>query len=189
MSDTGPDPSAGSPSEPRPIRRIVTANGPDGRSHIAEDGLAPNVRTVEARPGYRITNLWATEATPVPVNGPDALDKVSGVLPPADGNVLRIIDFPPEPDDPAQLAAGMAATFSDLLPDAGQDEVRTHPGMHITRTVDYAILLEGEIVAIMDDEETVMQAGDVLIQRATNHAWANRSGRNARIAFILIDGV
>ena len=174
---------------PPPIRRIVTGNGPDGRSTIIEDGPSPHVRTVDARPGYRITNLWATDAIPVPVDGPDAIAKVNGVLPPRNGNVLRIIEMPPEPSDPAELAAGFAATFEHLLNDADQHDERPHPGMHLTRTVDYALVLEGEIVAIMDDCETVMRAGDVLIQRATNHAWANRSGRNARIAFILIDGV
>jgi uncharacterized cupin superfamily protein len=59
--------------------------------------------------------------------------------------------------------------------------------MHKTQTVDYALMLQGELVAIMDEEETVLRAGDVLIQRGTNHAWANRSGQPARIAFILID--
>ena len=63
-----------------------------------------------------------------------------------------------------------------------------HPGMHRTDTVDYAIVLEGEIYAVMDEGETLMRAGDVLIQRGTNHAWANRSKRTARIAFVLIDG-
>jgi uncharacterized cupin superfamily protein len=58
--------------------------------------------------------------------------------------------------------------------------------MHRTDTVDYAIMLEGEMVAIMDSGETVLRAGDVLVQRGTNHAWANRSGRPARIAFVLI---
>jgi uncharacterized cupin superfamily protein len=60
--------------------------------------------------------------------------------------------------------------------------------MHCTATVDYAIVLEGEIYAVMDEGETLLHAGDVLIQRGTNHAWANRSGRSARIAFVLIDG-
>ena len=60
--------------------------------------------------------------------------------------------------------------------------------MHVTDTIDYAILLQGELVAIMDEGETVMRAGDILIQRGTNHAWANRSGAIARIAFILVDG-
>jgi uncharacterized cupin superfamily protein len=60
--------------------------------------------------------------------------------------------------------------------------------MHVTDTIDYAIVLQGELVAIMDEGETVMRAGDILIQRGTNHAWANRSGAIARIAFILVDG-
>jgi uncharacterized cupin superfamily protein len=60
--------------------------------------------------------------------------------------------------------------------------------MHRTETVDYAIVLEGEIWAVMDEDETLLRAGDVLIQRGTNHAWANRSGATARIAFVLIDG-
>ena len=60
--------------------------------------------------------------------------------------------------------------------------------MHKTETVDYAIILSGEITAVMDEGETVMRAGDILIQRGTNHAWANRSGEPCRIAFVLIDG-
>jgi uncharacterized cupin superfamily protein len=59
--------------------------------------------------------------------------------------------------------------------------------MHRTSTVDYALMLQGELVAIMDKDETVLRAGDVLIQRGTNHAWANRSGKPARIAFVLVD--
>jgi uncharacterized cupin superfamily protein len=60
--------------------------------------------------------------------------------------------------------------------------------MHITDTVDYAIVLFGEIYAVLEDGETLMRAGDVLVQRGTNHAWSNRSGAVCRIAFILIDG-
>jgi quercetin dioxygenase-like cupin family protein len=60
--------------------------------------------------------------------------------------------------------------------------------MHVTPTIDYAIVLQGELYAVMDQDETLMKAGDVLIQRGTNHAWSNRSGAIARIAFILVDG-
>jgi len=75
-----------------------------------------------------------------------------------------------------------AAVFAAMFPDARNHEHERHPGMHITDTVDYAILLQGELVAIMEEGETVMRAGDI-----TNHAWANRSDSIARIAFILID--
>jgi uncharacterized cupin superfamily protein len=60
--------------------------------------------------------------------------------------------------------------------------------MHRTQTVDYGIVLDGEVVLVLDDSETVLRAGDVVVQRGTNHRWENRSGTTARVAFILIDG-
>jgi uncharacterized cupin superfamily protein len=81
------------------------------------------------------------------------------------------------------------STFGGIYRDAHHDRrLGVHPGMHRTETLDYAIVLEGEIYAVMDESETLLRAGDVLIQRGTNHAWANRSERTARIAFVLIDG-
>ncbi|CAN1531722.1 Cupin 2, conserved barrel [Burkholderiaceae bacterium] len=101
---------------------------------------------------------------------------------------MRIIDIPPEPKDPQELQRAMEATFSNIYRDAHREiKPGEHPGMHKTKTIDYALMLQGELVAIMDEDETVLRAGDVLIQRGTNHAWANRSGLPARIAFILID--
>jgi hypothetical protein len=177
-------------SDPRPaVRRIVTGHDDRGVATIVEDGPAPVVRTVAERPGYRVTELWATSASPADIDAPDRSALSRGVLPPEGGTVIRIIDFPPEPSDPEQRVRGMRATFGTLYPDAGREggEAR-HPGMHRTDTVDYALVLSGEVTAVLDDTETVMRAGDVLIQRGTNHAWANRSGQSCRIAFVLIDG-
>jgi quercetin dioxygenase-like cupin family protein len=172
-----------------PIRRVLTGDDAHGQSFIQEDGPSPAVRLVPERPGYRVTNLWRTGAAPAPVNAPDAIAEHRGVSPPAAGTVLRIIDFPPEPADPQELERMLQATFGSMYRDAQHaPKPGQHPGMHRTSTVDYALMLEGEMVAIMDKEETVLRAGDVLIQRGTNHAWANRSGKPARIAFILIDG-
>jgi hypothetical protein len=174
---------------PKPIRRIVTGNDEHGRSGFIEDGPSPAVRTVPERPGYRVTNLWATEGSPAKIDGPELVTTLQGVLPPASGTVVRIIDIPPEPKDPAERERAMKASFGNLFKDADHNpKPGQHPGMHTTDTVDYAILISGELVAIMDEGEVVMHAGDVLIQRGTNHAWANRSDAHARIAFILIDG-
>jgi hypothetical protein len=111
------------------------------------------------------------------------------VLPPKHGTVIRIVDIPPEEKDPElrrrQTEAVFKAMFADARHEASHDR---HPGMHVTDTIDYAILLQGELVAILDRTETVMRVGDVLIQRGTRHAWANRSNEIARIAFILVDG-
>ena len=170
-----------------PIRRIVTGDDAQGRSKIVEDAPAAAVRTVAERPGYRSVNVWRTTQTPVSINDLDSTSKHQGILPPKNGNILRIIDFPPEPADPAERERRIRATFSGMFHDATHDG-RKHPGMHRTATVDYAIVLEGEIWSVMDEGETLMRAGDVLIQRGTNHAWANRSKKTARIAFVLIDG-
>lgn len=171
------------------IRRIVTGNDVKGRSRILEDAPATAIRTVSARPGYRAVNVWRTEESPVNINSRDSTENHQGILPPKGGTILRIIDFPPEPPDREALKRMLDSTFGGIYQDAAHDKrPGVHPGMHCTETVDYAIVLEGEIYAVMDEEETLMRAGDVLIQRGTNHAWANRSDKTARIAFVLIDG-
>lgn len=171
------------------IRRIVTADDAKGRSRIVEDAPASAIRTVPERPGYRAVNVWRTEESPARIDAADSTAGHRGILPPKGGTILRIIDFPPEPSDPAELRRRLHATFGGIYSDAQHDgRSGVHPGMHRTETVDYAIVLEGEIYAVMDEGETLMRSGDVLIQRGTNHAWANRSDRTARIAFVLIDG-
>ena len=170
-------------------RRVVTAIGEDGYSYIAEDGPTPAARTVDARPGYVVNNIWITGAAPDVVGAPDGIEGHEGVLPPAGGTVLRIIDYPPDPEDPEEMARQFEGMFGKLFEDAGRPEgVSAHPGMHTTETVDYAIVIEGEITAIMETEETVLGPGDVLIQRGTNHAWSNKSGKPAKVAFVLIGG-
>ena len=170
-----------------PIRRIVTGHDSQGRACIVEDAPAAATRTVPERPGYRAVNLWRTNQTPALLNEDDSVEKHQGILPPNSGTILRIIDFPPEPADPAERDRRIRATFGGIFHDA-QHDGRKHPGMHKTDTVDYAICLEGEIWSVMDEGETLMRAGDVLIQRGTNHAWANRSDKTARICFVLMDG-
>ena len=172
-----------------PIRRVVTADDAKGNSRIVEDAPASSVRNVAARPGYRAVNVWRTEQTPARITAADSVSGHQGILPPRNGTILRIIDFPPEPQDEGELKRMLDQTFGGIYKDALHDRrPGKHPGMHRTETVDYAIVLEGEIWAVMDEGETLLRAGDVLIQRGTNHAWANRSRATARIAFVLIDG-
>jgi hypothetical protein len=173
-----------------PVRKVVTENDAEGKSYFVSDGLPSSIREVAERPGYRVHNIWRTSASPAPIQESDDIHLHQGIMPPKNGTVLRIIDYPPDPKDPMELKKQLDAMFSRLYKDAGHDlKEGEHPGMHITPTVDYAIVLFGQMTAILDTEETVLNAGDVLIQRGTNHAWTNRSGKPARIAFILIDGV
>ena len=174
-------------SLPPSIRRIVTGFNSAGQSCIEQDGPSPVEITTPGREGYRVTNIWRT-APGETVTTPDAITAHQGIHPPHGGTVVRIIDWPPEHEDPAQLRRQMEETFAQMYPDAHRDlKPGEHPGMHMTDTVDYAIILEGEAVAIMEDGETVMRQGDIMIQRGTKHAWSNRSGKPLRIAFILID--
>jgi hypothetical protein len=142
-----------------PVRRIVTGIDANGRSYIAEDGVSPAMMTMQGREGYRNNNLWRTVGSPAPGAAADTVLEHRGVLPPQGGTVLRVIDIPPEEKDPElhrrQTEAVFAAMFADAKHDASHAR---HPGMHVTDTIDYAILLQGELVAIMDEGETVMRA-------------------------------
>jgi hypothetical protein len=111
--------------------------------------------------------------------------------PPKNGTRIRVIEFPPEGEEIQKLTgADAAAKFKSM----GDEKASTsaegapHPLMHRTKTVDYGIVLEGEIMLVLDRGEVTIQAGDIIIQSGTNHAWANRSGRICRMAFVLIDG-
>ncbi|WP_417586195.1 cupin domain-containing protein [Pararhodobacter oceanensis] len=172
-----------------PLRRVVTGHNDQGQSIIIEDGAPPRVARVQARPGYAMANVWRTAASPSNVHDADSILEHKGVLPPKHGTVIRVIDIPPEPKDPEELEKVLHATFRELYPDADHTKDNAvHQGMHKTATVDYAIVLAGSITAIMDEDETILNAGDILIQRGTNHAWSNRSEGMCRIAFVLVDG-
>ncbi|HSG33305.1 MAG TPA: cupin domain-containing protein, partial [Sphingomonadaceae bacterium] len=137
---------------------------------------------------------WNTRETPVRItaNGREPAEERIVLAPPKNGTRIRVLDIPPEDDrmetiSPeeakahfAMIGAGDASSFKDAH--------ARHAFMHRTETVDYGIVLEGEVTLILDIGETVVRAGDIVIQQGTNHGWANRSGKNCRIAFILIDG-
>ena len=162
----------------RPVRRIVTGENAEGRSIFVADGAAPNRAAHPGSPPAHV--LWATGESRAEGFDPAPAGHLFGFHSKG-GTVLRIVDF--QPDE--LLDQGQLASFLD---ESGvRDEGARHFWFHKTPTLDYAIVLEGEIHALMDEGETLMRAGDVLIQRATNHSWSNRSGRVCRMAFVLID--
>lgn len=168
------------------VRRVVTEIGADGRSRIAEDGPTLAGFALPGAP-FRSDNLWRTGAAPSPVMALDDITAHKGVCPPPAGTVLRVIDFPPQEGTQEEQAARTEQVFKLLYPDARHQPSDRSAGMHETDTVDYAIVLAGELWAVMDDGETLLKAGDILIQRGTNHGWENRSAAMARVAFVLID--
>lgn len=168
---------------PTPVRRIVTGHDAAGTAIVISDGPAPNVRVREAS-GIASTLLWATDESPADISGDaDRAARTIGVAPPHEGSVFRIVDFPP-------LGKGGRVEHGAVLKEMGlsaQPGTARSPFMHRTRSVDYAIVMTGEIDMLLDDSQVHLQAGDVLIQQGTNHAWENHGTQVCRIAFVLID--
>jgi quercetin dioxygenase-like cupin family protein len=169
---------------PGKVRRIVTANRDDGRSYIESDTLLPQAIVAPEEP-VRV-GLWLTDRAPASTTTPDPVpDGVILRTPPAHrgGSVIRVVDFQPDRLRGHLSAADLVQRGATVTPERSA----RHPGFHQTDTVDYAVCLEGEIWAMLDEGETLMRPGDVLIQRGTFHAWSNRSDRVCRMLFILID--
>lgn len=172
----------------RQIRRVVTAIDAEGRSYLLEDGPSPAAFALPGSP-FRSDNIWRTSAAPSPVDSPDGITAHRGVCPPPGGTVLRVLDFPPQVGSRDEQMALAAQVFATLYPDARHKPSDRSAGMHETDTIDYAIVLAGEIWAVMDCDETLLKAGDILVQRGTNHSWENRGTAVARVAFVLVDAV
>ncbi|MGO9933674.1 MAG: cupin domain-containing protein [Steroidobacteraceae bacterium] len=168
------------------IRRIVTGVDARGAAVVVHDGTA--LHTV-SRPAMSVesTLLWVTDETPVDLaKRGDPANREIGVAPPAGGSILRVVDFLPDPNRKLDNAGFLAEMGLAHGAASGAPAAR-HPFMHRTKSIDYAIVLQGEIDMLLDEGEVHVSAGDFLIQRGTNHAWVNRSNALCRIAFILID--
>ena len=163
------------------IRRIVTGVNAEGKAVVIQDGLAP--KTV-SRPALHIEGalIWVTDETPVDLSKhDDPTDREIGVSPPTGGSIIRIVDFLPAPDGGIDNEAFLKEMG------LGADHGGRHAFMHRTRSIDYAIVMSGEIDMLLDEGEVHVRAGDILIQRGTNHAWVNRTDQPCRIVFVLID--
>ena len=170
----------------QPTRRVVTGHDASGRAVVLIDGAAPNAKLIgiAGRLLKGSTLLWVTDRSPADNSGSaDAAAREIGVAPPPRGSIFRVVDFPPA----AEFGAvDNAAMLREMGIASGQGGAR-HAGMHRTRSIDYAVVISGEITMLLDDSEVHLKAGDVLVQRGTNHAWVNRGRENCRIAFVLID--
>ncbi|WP_066723228.1 cupin domain-containing protein [Sphingomonas pituitosa] len=177
----------------KPVRRVVTGHDAQGRAIIQEDGVVPRVQRVGGDIGPMFHEVWNTQAMPAPINAASGEPHEDGIVlaPPKNGTRIRVLDIPPEGDGIRNMTPEEArAHFAEVGAGSASahGEGARHALMHRTETIDYGIVLEGELVLIMDEGETTVRAGDIVIQRGTNHGWSNRSDKNCRIAFILIDG-
>jgi quercetin dioxygenase-like cupin family protein len=144
-----------------PIRRVITGHDANNVAKVLIDAPATNVKNPKSE--ARSTLMWITDKNPADIGVGETIEdmgaRVVGTPPPKNGTRFCVIDFPPG----------------------------NHPHMHRTETVDYVIVIDGEIEMDMDDSTVKLKAGDIMVQRGTNHAWANRSAKPARVAFVLVD--
>lgn len=172
---------------PGQIRRVVTGHNAAGKSIFIIDGPTPHV--FQRTKGSAILHeLWETASTPADNRGSaDAIARGPRLPPPKNGSVFRVIEYPPDGERLAAFAREATLPDESGRAAAADRNNPRHAGFHKTATVDYAIVLSGEIYAMMDQGEVLLKPGDVLIQRGTNHAWSNRTAEPAVIAFVLID--
>jgi uncharacterized cupin superfamily protein len=178
------------PAGVKPVRRIVTIDQEPGRSSLVSDGPAPDVRTDPARPGYACARLWVTDSTPAKIVF-ETLHLPHTLEPPARGTVCRVVTFPPDDSWKGKVGSAEVQAFFRAMGSPGastHSSVAAHPYMQRTRSLDFCIVLEGEIVLVLDTQEVALKAGEIVVQRGTNHAWSNPSSRPAVVAIAAHDG-
>lgn len=174
---------------PRTFRRVVTGVSKEGKAVCISDGEATSILEPSTRPGVRLTDLWITSEAPAYYDGPE--ETVNGPVilhPPPEGSVFRIVEFQPEDPDIIANIDGREA-FAAMGASDNVIANSRHPYMHKTDSVDYVIVMSGEITMLLDEEDVHLKAGDVVIQRGTNHAWANRGTEPCVLVAVLLDGL
>lgn len=150
----------------QPVRRVVTGHDAHGKSVVLSDGPPPQHHPMHGPSvGADFTEIWSTPlAVPLLTSAERSEpNERPFTIMPASGHLLRIIDlYPPQ--------------------DGGKRTI-----MHRTKTLDYVVVIEGEVILVLDDSEVTLRKGDVVVQRGTDHAWENRSEAVARLAFFHMD--
>lgn len=172
------------------VRTIVTGHSPEGKSVFVSDAPARRSTAFKAVPGMHTTLVWETQpGAAVPAANADPASQAQSWVPLAGGTNLMFITFPPDSvmASPGFNPADAGAEYMQVLPGLAEKFEMEHPGMHTTDTVDYGVLLDGELHLELDDGATRKLAPrDVVIQNGTRHAWRNASDRPATMLFVLV---
>lgn len=171
------------------VRRVVTGHA-GGKSVFVSDGPAPKAKIYSAVPGAASALLWETAPMPeVPNKKPEAISATSLYVPPAGETRLMYVTFPPDAVmmSPSFNPAAAGQEYMEHMPELTTKFEMDHPGMHTTDTVDYGIVLEGEVWLELDDgKEVHLRQHDAIVQNGTRHAWRNKSDKPVKLAFVLI---
>ncbi len=179
-----PRPDQKLPPGVKPQRRIVAIDRVAGKSSLVVDGPSPDVRIDPARPGFALQRMWVVGGFPAQLVY-ETLHLPHTLEPPAKGSVLNVVTFPPDAAWQGKVGAAEVAAYFKAMGSPGASTYSPqapHPYMQKTRTLDLCIVLEGEIVLMLDTQEVAVKAGEFVVQRGTNHAWSNRSGKPAVVA-------
>jgi len=141
------------------LRRVVTGSNEEGKSIFLIDEDATNCK--EVVPGFKRTDIWTTESSPVDNTGNEDMGAKEVLFPAQSGTLFG---------------------YAEIDPGFGVDE----PGWHATDTIDYVVVLKGEVYFLLDEEEVLLKAGDMLVIRGTSHAWVNRSSEPCILAGAMI---
>jgi mannose-6-phosphate isomerase-like protein (cupin superfamily) len=165
-------------------RLVITGHDDAGAACVAFDGGSHKILHRESRPHVALSDLWEIARVPTDLDADGRNDEPFALSPKEGGIKFRVVQFDPEHHD--NPSRGGADAFAEM--GAGDNHIADarHPYMHRTETVDFAIVLEGSITMMLDHEDVALSAGDVVIQRGTNHAWSNRGSTPCRIAFVLV---
>lgn len=169
------------------IRRVVTGINEKGKSIIQFDGEAQNVLIIPNVPGAGVTDLWVTSE--IPVDNQGAIDRGARPFkhdPDPNGTIFRIVELPPDKQFTADDSHAAMDALKSKHKSTDQDRSR-HPTMHFTDSIDYLVVLSGELTMIMDIGEVTLKAGDCIVQRGTKHGWANRGDKPVIFAGVLVD--
>ncbi len=176
----------------REIRRIVAANDADENAVILSDAPGTDVRTDLARPGYTSTRIWVTEGTPAPVAGVrETLDLPHTLEPPPAGSVCRFVTIPPDDWYLADLTDEKVSDYFAAMGSPSASKLGAgapHPYMQQTNTLDYVLVMSGEVTLVLDTEEVHLQTGDTVVQLGASHAWSNRSATPCELFMSSHDG-
>lgn len=174
------------PPGARPVRRIVTIDDEEGKSIALCDGPAPDVITDPMRPGFSSTRIWVTDSTPAAMrNGIETATGPQSLEPPRGGSVCRVVTFPPDDGYRRSIGEKEVRAYFEA---AGSPRTSTystrspHPYMQRMATLDLCMVIEGEITLVLDTQEVPLKAGDVVVQRGTNHAFSNRANADCIMA-------
>lgn len=169
-------------------QRIVTGHDPAGRSTVASSGPLPSVGEFRQFPGFAVELIWQTAPGPIPAHPVDSARPPHSVLPAAGGSCAMRVTFPPQHSAIAADFDPQAAAreLCERLPGLGELFEADAPGFHRSDTIDYGVLLEGELTLELDDGERVLRQGDVVVQMGTRHAWRNTGNSPARMLFVMV---